>query len=110
MRGFLGVLLGLAAASAAAAPVRWLDAAAWARPRDGAYVRTLAPVAETVRAYLQAPHARIVIRYPSGEEGILWAEELRAWLVALGVPSAQVETLPGSGRDDALALSVEPRP
>jgi hypothetical protein len=44
-----------------------------------------------------------------GEDGSLWADELRDWLVALGVPSAAIE-LRAVGTDPAvLTLRVEPR-
>ena len=51
--------------------------------------------------------AGLQIRYPGGDEGSLWASELKAWLVALGLDSDRIETLPGSNRSDAIQLLVK---
>ncbi len=63
----------------------------------------------TVREYIGTDDQgarRILIRHPPGEEGVLWAEELRSWLVALGVPSVDVAVSPTSTRVDAIELAV----
>ena len=67
----------------------------------------------TVRDYLNQKGSqndqrgqRIFIRHPRGEEGVLWAEELRGWLVALGIPSADIALNPESSRIDAIELAV----
>lgn len=80
---------------------------AWARPRDGAYVAGLAPVRAAVRAWMSAPDgSTLTIRYPGGEDGLIWASELRDWLVALGVPPAAVSLVPGAG-GEGLRLALE---
>lgn len=88
----------------------WLDAATWSRPRDGDALRHVPALVEVLEAFGRAPGGRIVIRYPGGEEGVLWVRELRSWLVALGVPSDRIDLLPGSARDDALELTVRRAP
>lgn len=72
-----------------------LDAATWARPRSGRAVVSMAPLPRAVRQWSEMPEARIVIHYPGGEDGELWAFELRDWLVALGVPSGHLRTEAG---------------
>lgn len=95
--------------SAAASDYQWIISAdEWVRPRDGARVAGLAPLRDSVAKWMREPDQRLVIRYPGGEEGVLWADELRDWLVALGVPSAQVELMPGYPRADAMAVAVRP--
>ena len=84
-----------------------LDADDWARPRNAAYIITLAPVKNAVSQWLEEPDKRIVIRYPGGEAGLLWAAELKGWLVALGIPSKHIEQGPGSPKPDQLIISVE---
>ncbi len=62
-----------------------------------------------MRAYLgegDQRDRRILIRHPRGEEGVLWAEELRGWLVALGIPSQDIALGPASSRVDAIELAV----
>lgn len=97
------------AAGTVAAESRWqLDAGAWSRPRSGAAVLAMQPVAAAVRAWSDAEAAEIVIRYPGGEDGVLWASELRDWLVSLGVPSSRVRPVAG-GQPGSIRLEVRPR-
>ena len=77
-----------------------VSAEEWARPRQGDLLVTYPGLNEAIQEWNQHQSGRIQIRHPGGEEGILWAEELRDWLVALGVPSNLIETVPG-GRDAA---------
>lgn len=83
-----------------------LDASLWARPRSGEAVTGLAPVREAVQALINRPGSRLAIRYPGGEEGGLWAQELRDWLVALGVEPELLLMQPGLGHDDRIELHV----
>ncbi len=67
----------------------------WSRPRSGARLVHEQGLARLVRA-LEAPSispAGLRLRYGTREEDLLWAEELRDWLVALGLPSRQVTLL-----------------
>lgn len=94
---FLGLLLVVLPVQAADS---WtLTAADWSRPRSGAAVLAMEPVAAAVRAWQQADGvdetARLQLVYPGGEEGSLWAAELADWLVALGVPRDALELVPG---------------
>ena len=84
----------MATGTAAQADAR-LHADDWNHPRSGSMVRQLEPVRETVQAWNRQPEKLIVIRYPGGEQGELWAGELQDWLVALGVPSSQLRRLAG---------------
>jgi len=101
---------GRGGAGAAVAGPEWrLPPEVWDRPRDGAYVASLAPVRAAVRAWMAAPEGSVLaLRYPGGEAGLLWASELRDWLVALGVPPAAIALVPGAG-GEALVLAVEGR-
>ena len=68
-----------------------ISAIEWARPRHGEVIVRLGGLAELVRGVLESPERRVFIHYPGGEEGMLWAEELRSWLVALGIDSSRIE-------------------
>lgn len=95
------LLLGIATPASA-----WtLDASTWARPRSGATIAAMPPLAEVVDAWSKRPGDRIVIRHPGGEGGDVWAAELRAWLVALGIPGGRIE-LVGGGEPEQLTLTV----
>lgn len=107
-----GVLIACALCLLRVGPVRaadddaWtLDAATWARPRSGRAVVSMAPLPRVVRRWSQTPEARIVVHYPGGEDGELWAFELRDWLVALGVPSGHLLTEAG-GEPGRLGLEL----
>lgn len=111
MRSFSALLLMAFAATALAQGAVWrVDAKEWARPRSGETVLQMPDVSGAVHALLGDPSLRLVLRYPGGEDGELWAEELKSWLVALGVPSNRLESSPGAPRPDVLELLPETNP
>lgn len=67
-----------------------LEAAEWSRPRSGEVITTMPTLRSAVRTWEQTPRAQLVIHHPRGEAGELWAAELRDWLVATGLPSADL--------------------
>lgn len=102
----LGLAVVLLLPAPAALAASWtLEASTWARPRSGQAVLSMRPLPRVVRAWAQSPSSRIVIHFPGGEDGELWAHELRDWLVALGVPSDRI-ALTGGGEPDALGFDV----
>ena len=101
-------LLGLCAPGAAwAANGAWtLEAADWARPRDGVAVTAMEPLPRVVAAWSRRPEAHLIVRYAGGEAGEIWAAELSDWLVALGIPGNAIVTRPGAA-PSRLELEVE---
>lgn len=101
-----GLLLSGTLLAAASRPVYALSVADWTAPHNAQGVLALEPVTAAVRDWQAASASRLLIRYPAGEAGVAWAEELVGWLVALGVPRAQLAVQPGAppGR---LLLGVE---
>ena len=73
-----------------------LTAEMWARPRSGQAVLNMPPVRNVVTKLLKARNHHLLIRYPGGDEGSIWAEELQSWLIALGIEPALIEKRPGS--------------
>ena len=100
-----GLLLALALATVAARAETGcaVSAAEWSRPRSAAMVSSLPGVRDCVQAWLAAPERHLVLVSAPGEEGGLWANELRDWLIALGVPSSAIE-LRAVGIDKELLL------
>lgn len=86
-----------------------ITAAEWAQPRSGYAISRHPAVAAAVRRLLDLPDGRLVVRYPGGDEGGLWARELASWLVALGVAADRIDLLPGAERVDALELETVER-
>jgi len=97
----LCALLCASTAWAAAAPLYVTDAE-WAQPRTGAMVSHLPALAAAMRQLQNGQHLQLL--YPGGDAGSLWAHELQAWLVALGLSSRRIELLPGSSREDAIEV------
>ena len=57
-----------------------------------------------MQRWMLQPNGIIELRYPGGEEGEIWVQDVIDWLVALGVPSSSMQTLPGSGTNDTIYL------
>lgn len=86
---------------------RWtLSADAWARPRDGRTVAAMTPLPQAVKKWSEHTGRRLVIHYPGGEDGQLWAFELRSWLVALGVPQAGQELVADGQQADRIEIEL----
>ena len=85
-----------------------LKTSEWNIPRTTDSILTMPALKKTVRAFSSQPGSRIQILYPGGDEGTLWASELRSWLVSLGIASRYIELLPGSSSPDQLELQVIP--
>ena len=80
----------------------------WDRPRSAQAVMSVPAVREAVQIYLANAGARLVIRHARGPESVLFAEELKAWLVALAIESSRI-TLDASAQiSDRLTLDVIP--
>ena len=82
-----------------------LSAEQWARPRQGDALVTYPSLNAAIGDWMRSP-GRIQVRYPGGEEGSLWGEELRDWLVALGIPARAIELAPGSRDPETVELIV----
>lgn len=101
-----------AKASPAAAPGMTMTVSAeqWARPRSAAAIARLPELPGFIAAFDREPGARVIVRYAGGDEGSLWAEELRSWLVVLGIPSAHIELQPDLPLADKLLLELRRQP
>ena len=86
-----------------------LEAGDWARPRHGEWLASHPSLVAAIDRLQQTPDGVLHLRYPGGDEGLLWVGELQAWLVALGLESDRIETLPGSGAAGAIQLEVVTR-
>lgn len=103
----LPLLLCLAAGAYAADDVpAVITAAEWAQPRSGEALLRHPALRQAVTQLQASGTALLEIRYPGGDSGSLWARELQAWLVALGVESARIRLVPGSVAADQLQLRI----
>lgn len=60
-----------------------------------------------IQAWEAQPGRRLRIEYQAGEQGVLWASRMQAWLVAFGIPRSATQLLPGGGDRNALTLSLQ---
>lgn len=78
----------------------------WNVPRTTRTVLDMPALRKTIQAYDKHTGSRIQIHYPGGDEGTLWASELRSWFVSLGVASNHIVLLPGTRKPGQLELQV----
>ncbi len=90
----------LAPAAAWPGQMAAVPAELWELPRTARAVLAQPVLREHVAALLASGDAALAIHYGGGEEALLRAEELRAWLIALAVDDKQIMLagdLPGAG-------------
>lgn len=85
-----------------------ISAQEWAQPRHGEWLISHPALSGAVDQLQRNPQSRLQVRYPGGDEGVLWAQELQSWLVALGLGSERIELVPGSSKADRIQLKVVP--
>ena len=83
-----------------------LSSAEWAGPRSAERILKMDGIRKPVREVLSSEANRLRLRYPGGDEGRLWVEELRSWLWALGLAPERIDLRPGSSAIDVIELEV----
>lgn len=110
LNALVAALWAAACSAAVAAPAWTLDAETWAAPRQAESLLAMPPLAAAVRALLAAPEGRLVVAHPATEEGALWANELRDWLVSLGIESDRIQLQTATSSPSRISLSVSSAP
>ena len=103
---FVMIVLLASGTVAASAVETELQAEQWELSRNGERLLGVAGLAEVVSGWSTDGTQLVELQYPGGEEGELWVSQLMDWLVALGVPSANLLAVPGSGQGDVIRLRV----
>lgn len=80
----------------------------WASPRSGESIVRFEGLNKLVAAFDRNPDSQIFIRYAEGENGTLWAEELRSWLVSLGIPSGHIVLNASVRQSDTIIVETSP--
>ena len=83
-----------------------LTSETWSIPRTGDVLLKLPEFVAVMQAIEKMPASPVRIRYPGGDEGSLWAHEVRSWLITLGISGKQIELLPGSSAADHLDIEL----
>lgn len=83
-----------------------LRANEWAVPKQAATIIAMPAIRKSMQIIQNSPSNTLRIRYPGGDEGTLWANELRSWLIALGLSSKRIDLVPGSASASTIELEV----
>lgn len=103
----LAVIIGLLVFSQVMAGSWNISLEEWSRPRSGESLVQMQGLVNAVKALNTEPLSKLQVRYPGGEEGALWASELRDWLVSLGIPSSRIELYPGQSSQEQITLILK---
>lgn len=79
---------------------------AWSQVDNARDVLAIPVLSQAVAEWERHPGDHILIEYSGGRPEAGPASALRDWLIALGVPGATVQVLPGGGGSPGLAVSV----
>jgi len=108
---FIGFFLFVA--SATSAPLKLaknktfiLTQQQWSVPRDAMSVLSMPAVQSAMQSLVSEQKQSLIVRYPGGEVGMLWASELKGWLVSLGLSSDLINVQAGSLKSEELELQV----
>ena len=85
-----------------------LTADQWAVPRNVETIIQMPALASAMAELQATPGGRVLIRYPGGDAGTLWMNELHSWLVSLGLSSTDMERVPGSANSQVIELEILP--
>lgn len=83
-----------------------LRAEQWELVRHGERLITVPVLNEVVKQWSSENGHGIELQYPGGEEGELWVQELKGWLISLGIPSQYLIAVPGSGAADIIKFRI----
>jgi len=79
----------------------------WAVPRTAESILAMAAIHQVMMVLSDNKNITLRIGYPGGEVGILWASDLKGWLVSLGLSSVNIKLQAGSLHAYGLELSVD---
>ena len=99
------------AAAAVATTVRADDVftvapALWDRPRSARAVLGEPAVKQALERHLAQPASRLLIHHGYGQEPLLQAEELRAWLMALAIDGARITLINDVRPNEPLKIEI----
>ena len=78
----------------------------WDLVKRGDQLLKMPVMMQMVDAWLQQQGQGIELRYPGGEEGELWVEELMDRLISLAIPSKYLFAVAGSGEADVIIIKI----
>ena len=82
-----------------------LPADLWLASRSGQAIRNNAQISKALDSYFQLAQARVRLHHHKRDESSAQAEELRGWLIALGIEAGRIELVEDSPTDQ-LTLDI----
>lgn len=86
--------------------VELLHAKEWSVPKQATTILLMPAINKSMQKLKKNISATLKVKYPGGDEGTLWANELRSWLIALGLSSKRIDLIPGSAISTTIELEV----
>ena len=99
-------LLFFLANNAFAENVELLHANEWSVPKQAKTILLMPAINKSMKKLNKSINSTLNVKYPGGDEGTLWANELRSWLIALGLSSKRIDLIPGSAISTTIELEV----
>lgn len=78
----------------------------WDLVKQGEQLLKLPVLQQLVDVWSSQQGQAVELRYPGGEEGELWVEELKDWLISLAIPSKYLFAVAGSGEADVIIIKI----
>ncbi|MCK5002291.1 MAG: hypothetical protein KAJ92_03470 [Gammaproteobacteria bacterium] len=78
----------------------------WDLVKQGEQLLEMPVLQQLVDAWSLQQGQAVELRYPGGEEGELWVEELKDWLISLAIPSKYLFAVAGSGEADVIIIKI----
>ncbi len=101
------ILLLLLNSSPVLSETYYLSADIWASPRSALSVSQMPAINSAVLKWQKSTDSTLEILYPGGENGELWASELKDWLISLGIPEQSTRLNSGSAFADKIQISIQ---
>lgn len=86
--------------------IKLLHANEWSIPKQASTILAMPAINSSMLKLQKNMSSTLKLKYPGGDEGTLWANELRSWLIALGLSSKRIELVPGSAISTTIELEV----
>ncbi|VAW94704.1 hypothetical protein MNBD_GAMMA21-3032 [hydrothermal vent metagenome] len=78
----------------------------WNIPREASSIIEMSAIRAAMHDLQSNKKGKMLIKYPGGDVGTLWAHELRSWLISLGLSEKFIELVPGSSNPNQIELVV----
>jgi hypothetical protein len=78
----------------------------WSVPKQTVTLLEMPAIRKSMLKLQLSDASMLKVKYPGGDEGTLWANELRSWLIALGLSSKRIDLVPGSAISTTIELEV----